>query len=64
MVNFRITRIDDEVWRNFKTIAAWKGKTCRDILIGFITKQAVIVKEEKAKQTTLQEVISTAGEKV
>lgn len=64
MANFRITKIDNEVWRNFKTLAAWKGETCRDILIDFISKEASTVKDEKAKQTTLDKIIGKVGKRI
>ncbi len=39
MVDYILKNVDDDIWKDFKSVAALQGKTIRDKLLWFIEAQ-------------------------
>ena len=64
MRNYRITNIDERIWRDFKTLAASEGKSIREKFLDYILEQALTLRAEKKKQKTFIDTFKIEGEKV
>ena len=63
MATYRLEDIDDELWRDFKALAALEGQSIRDKLLKYITAEVKFFRTAKFSKETLKNLKKRGGQK-
>lgn len=62
MTDYRLTDIDDELWRDFKALAALEGQSIRDKLLKYIAAEVEFFRSAKFSKETMDKLRKKGGD--